>query len=317
MAAPWETPISTNYKGYDIYELPPNTQGFAALELLNIVEVCGPRLGADPAKLGPRSADYWHFLVEAKKLAYADLHKYNGDPDFNAVPTERLISKDYAATLCTSIDMKKARPAAPIETPTSGTVYLTTADSEGNMVSFIYSIFAEFGSGIVVPGYGFVLNDRGAQFSLDPDSPNVIAPGKRPFHTLIPAFVLKDGRPVTSFGLMGGGQQAQGHAQVIIDMVDFGANVQAASDAARFAHNQQRDVLELESELYKLVGAELAARGHQVKSADGVNMGGYQAIRFVPEVAGSYPGAIHPGGPLNGAWVGGSDHRKDGAAVGW
>lgn len=313
----WETPISTNYKGYDIFQLPPNTQGFAALEMLNIVEVCGAQLGVDPSRLGPRSADYWHLMVEAKKLAYADLHKYNGDPDMTPVPTERLISKEYAATLCSSIDMKKARPAPPVETPNNGTVYLTTADSEGNMVSFIYSIFAEFGSGIVVPGYGFVLNDRAAQFTLDTNSPNVIAPKKRVFHTLIPGFIMKDGRPVTSFGLMGGAQQAQGHAQVVVDMVDFGANVQAASDAARFAHSQQRDTLDLESALYDLVGADLAARGHKVRSANGVGMGGYQAIEFVPEVPGTLPGPEKPGGPLNGTYVGGSDHRKDGAAVGW
>ena len=313
----WETPISTNYKGYDVFELQPNTQGFAVLEMLNIIEVCGPRLGADPAKLGPRSPDYWHLMVEAKKLAYADLHKYNGDPDFNPVPVERLISKEYAAGLCASIDMKKARPAPPVEMPNNGTVYLTTADSEGNMVSFIYSIFAEFGSGIVVPGYGFVLNDRAAQFSLNPSSPNVIAPKKRPFHTLIPGFIMKDGRPMTSFGLMGGAQQAQGHAQVVVNMVDFGANVQGASDAARFAHSQQRDTLELESQLYQLVGPELAARGHQVRSGNGAGMGGYQAIEFKPEVPGTLPGPEKPGGPLNGAYVGGSDHRKDGAAVGW
>lgn len=313
----WETLISTNYKGYDVFELPPNTQGLAALQMLNIVEVCGQRLGVDPAKLGPRSADYWHLIVEAKKLAYADLHRYTGDPAFSEIPTQRLISKDYAASLCQQIDMKKARPATPTQTPIGGTVYLTTADREGNMVSFIYSVYDSFGSGIMVPGYGFVLNDRAALFNLDPNSPNVIAPGKRPFHTLVPAFVMKDGRPLTAFGLMGGAQQAQGHAQVVVNMVDFGANVQAASDAARFTHWQDRDRLDLETELYALIGDDLKARGHKVEAANGEDMGGYQAIQFVPEAAGALPGPERAGGPVNGVYVAGSDHRKDGLAIGW
>lgn len=313
----WETLISTSYKGYDVFELPPNTQGLAALEMLNIVEVCGRQLGVDPARLGPRSADYWHLMVEAKKLAYADLHRYNGDPAFSQIPTQRLISKEYAASLCQQIDMKKARPAATTQAAVGGTVYLATADREGNMVSFIYSVYSGFGSGIMVPGYGFVLNNRAALFNLDPNSPNVIAPRKRPFHTLVPAFIMKDGRPLTALGLMGGGQQAQGHAQVVVNMVDFGANVQAASDAARFTHFQERDQLDLESQLYALIGEDLKARGHNVRSVNGENMGGYQAIEFVPETPGALPGPERPGGPVNGAFVAGSDHRKDGLAIGW
>jgi gamma-glutamyltranspeptidase / glutathione hydrolase len=308
--ATWEAPITTNYHGYDVFEFPPNTQGFAVLEMLNILEICGPKLGVDLAALGPRSPGYWHFMVEAKKLAYADLYAYNADPGFVAVPAEKLISKAYAAGLCKHIDMGKASVPPPNGDPVGGTVYLSTADRWGNMVSFIYSIYDTFGSGITVPGYGFVLNDRGALFSLDPHSPNRIEPGKRPFHTLLPGFVMKDGQPLTAFGLMGGSQQAQGHAQVLVDMIDLGANLQAASDAARFAHAQESNVLSLESGLYELVGAKLKALGHEVVSADGQEMGGFQAISQLP-IAG------------NGAttwprvYKAASDHRKDGAAVGW
>jgi gamma-glutamyltranspeptidase/glutathione hydrolase len=313
----WVEPISTSYRGYDVYEMPPSTQGFAALEMLNIIEVCAPALGLDIAALGPRSPDYWHFMVEAKKLAFADLHRFNGDPDFSEVPVDRLISKDYAATLCERIDMAAAAPASRFDDAIGGTVYIATADAEGNMVSFIYSIYDTFGSGVTVPGFGFVLADRGALFDLDPESPNVIAPGKRPFHTLLPGFLMKDGAPVMAFGLMGGSQQAQGHAQVIVDMLDFGANVQAASDAARFNHYQGPDVLTLETLLYDDVGAELAARGHDVRPADGEDMGGYQAIRYMPIEPGDLPAPVAPGGPLNGVYAAGSDHRKDGGAQGY
>jgi gamma-glutamyltranspeptidase/glutathione hydrolase len=185
--------------------------------------------------------------------------------------------------------------------PVGGTVYLATADRWGNLVSFIYSVYDTFGSGVTVPGYGFVLNDRGALFSLDPKSPNVIAPGKRPFHTLLPGFLMKDGQPVMAFGLMGGSQQAQGHAQVLVSMIDLGANPQAASDAARFSHAQATNTLNLESNLFALVGAALSERGHRVVAANGEDMGGFQAIELMP------------GGVLRGA----SDHRKDGEAVGW
>jgi gamma-glutamyltranspeptidase / glutathione hydrolase len=300
--ATWETPISTNYHGYDVFEFPPNTQGFAVLEMLNILEVCGARLGVDLASLGPRSPGYWHFLVEAKKLAYADLHAYNADPRFVPVPVARLTGKAHAAELCPRIDLARASTPVPNTDAAGGTVYLTTADRWGNMVSFIFSIYDTFGSGITVPGYGFVLNDRGALFSLDPHSPNRIAPGKRPFHTLLPGFVMKDGQPRMAFGLMGGSQQAQGHVQVLIDLIDLGANLQAASDAARFSHAQADNTLSLESNLYELVGAKLAAMGHRVVAANGGEMGGFQAIARLPGGAG---------------YAAASDHRKDGAAVGW
>ncbi len=313
----WETPISTRYRGHDVYEMPPSTQGFAALEMLNIVEQCSAKLGLDIARLGPRSPDYWHLMVEAKKLAYADLDRYNGDPAFSKVPVERLVSKDYAASLCPKIDMNHARPAESTAEAIGGTVYLATADAEGNMVSFIYSIYDSFGSGITVPGWGFVLADRGALFSLDPASPNVIAPGKRPFHTLLPGFLMKDGLPVAAFGLMGGSQQAQGHVQALVNMLDFGANMQAASDAARFSHFQGRDVLTMETGLAEAVGPALTARGHKVKAVDGEEMGGYQAIRFQPLRPGDAPAPTAPGGPVNGIYIGASDHRKDGLAIGW
>jgi gamma-glutamyltranspeptidase/glutathione hydrolase len=323
--ATWETPLSTSYHGYDVYEMPPSTQGFAALEMMNILEVCAPKLGLNLASLGPRSPAYWHFLVEAKKLAYTDLYAFNADPAFANVPVSRLISKSYAAELCGRIDLKKAGTPQPKGDPVGGTVYLAVADRWGNMVSFIYSIYDSFGSGITVPGYGFVLNDRGALFSLDRNSPNLIAPRKRPFHTLLPGFLMKDGLPVMAFGLMGGSQQAQGHAQVLIDMIDLGANPQAASDAARFTHAQATNTLSLESNLYNLVGARLQALGHKVESANGEDMGGFQAIWFLPSrvaaaaTATATPAAIGTGPeqPVAGVYRAASDHRKDGEAVGW
>jgi gamma-glutamyltranspeptidase / glutathione hydrolase len=316
--ANWEEPISTNYHGYDVFEFPPNTQGFATLEMLNIVEVCAARLGVDLAGLGTASPSYWHLLVEAKKLSYEDLYAYNADPGFVAVPVARLIAKSYAEQQCARIDLHKALTPEPKGDPVGGTVYLASADRWGNMVSFIYSIYDTFGSGITVPGFGFVLNDRGALFSLEPRSPNVIAPHKRPFHTLLPGFVMKGGEPLMAFGLMGGSQQAQGHAQVLIDMIDLGANPQAASDAARFSHSQASNTLYLESTLFSQVGAALSQLGHKVVAADGEDMGGFQAIelmRYGHEVGGVRGGSGER--PIDGIYRGASDHRKDGEAVGW
>ena len=300
--ARWVDPISTTFKGYTIHEMPPSTQGFAVLEIMNMLEVCPAKLGLAPDALGPRSADYWHLMVEAKKLAYADLQRFDGDPDYSAVPVARLISKAYAAEQCGRIDMKRAADVAPAAPALGGTAYITTADSEGNVVSLIYSVYDFFGSGVTVPGHGFVLSNRGNAFSLDPKSPNAIAPGKRPFYTIIPGFVTRDGKPFLSFGVMQGGQQAQGQAQVLANLLAFGANVQSASDAARFNHTQQDNVLRLESGLYGLVGADLEARGHKVEETDGSEMGGYQGILIDPRT---------------GAYRGGSDHRKDGMAVGY
>jgi gamma-glutamyltranspeptidase/glutathione hydrolase len=308
--ADWVAPIGTNYHGYDVYEFPPNTQGFAVLEMLNILELCAPKLGVDLAALGPKSALYWHVLIEAKKLAYADLYAYNADPQFAQIPLSKLISKTYAAEQCRRIDLRKASVPEARGDPVGGTVYLVTADRWGNMVSFIYSIYDTFGSGITVPGYGFVLNDRAALFSLNPRSPNLIAPGKRPFHTLLPGFV------------MGGAQQAQGHVQVLLNLIDHGANLQAAGDAARFSHAQATNTVQLESSLYELLGSRLQALGHTVISANGEDMGGYQAISFTPSAASPAPDHAAPHGagaeePIAGVYRGASDHRKDGQAVGW
>jgi gamma-glutamyltranspeptidase/glutathione hydrolase len=315
--ATWEDPISTSYHGYDVYEMPPNTQGFAVLEMLNILEVCAPKLGVNLAALGPRSPLYWHILVEAKKLAYADLYAFNADPSFSQVPVQQLISKTYAEQLCSRIDPNRASTPEPKGDPVGGTAYLSVADRWGNIVSFIYSIYDTFGSGVTVPGYGFVLNDRGALFSLDPNSPNVVAPRKRPFHTLVPGFVMKDGRPLMAFGLMGGSQQAQGHVQVLLDMIDLDANPQAASDAARFSHAQATNVLSLESALYDLVGADLKALGHAVQSVNGEDMGGFQSVTVTPYIGSDEKPRFSPQAPIPGVYRAASDHRKDGAAVGW
>ena len=316
--ATWVTPLTTNYHGYDVYEFPPNTQGFAVLEMLNILEVCAPRLGVNLAALGPTAPDYWHLLIEAKKIAYSDLYTYNGDPGFVKIPVARLISKSYAGEQCQRIDMHKSGTPDSHGDPVGGTVYVAVADRWGNMVSYIYSVYDTFGSGITVPGFGFVLNDRGALFSLRPDSPNLIAPGKRPFHTLLPGFVMKDGQPLTAFGLMGGSQQAQGHAQVLIDMIDLGANPQAASDAARFSHAQATNTVSLETDLYNQVGAALKALGHHVVAASGDKMGGFQAISYVADPTENRAAAAGADQQsVLGIYRAGSDHRKDGAAVGW
>jgi gamma-glutamyltranspeptidase/glutathione hydrolase len=300
--ARWVDPISTTFNGYTVHEMPPSTQGFAVLEMINLVEQCMAPLGLKPASINPKSADFWHLMIEAKKVAYTDLRKYNGDPDFTTVPVARLTSKEYARTQCAKIDMKHAATPDMAAEPLGGTAYITTADSEGNVVSFIYSVYNFFGSGVTVPGYGFVLNDRGAAFSLTPGHPNAIAPGKRPFYTIIPGFVTKDGKPYVSFGVMYGDQQAQGQAQVLMNMLLFGANPQAAGDAARFAHAQRTNRLQIESPAYDAIGADLKARGHDVHSANGFDMGGYQAIMI---------------DPVTGAYRGASDPRKDGAAIGF
>jgi len=300
--ARWVEPISTTFNGYVIHEMPPSTQGFAVLEMMNLIEQCPARLGLTPDRINPKSADFWHLVVEAKKIAYTDLRTYNGDPDFAKVPVAMLTSKEFALQRCAKIDMKHAAALDTSEEPLGGTAYLTTADSEGNVVSFIYSVYNFFGSGVTVPGYGFVLNDRAAAFTLKAGSPNVIAPGKRPFYTIIPGFVTRDGKPFVSFGVMYGDQQAQGQAQVLVNMLLFGANPQAAGDAARFAHAQRTNRLQLESQLYDAIGADLKARGHDVRSANGFDMGGYQAIMI---------------DPVTGAYRGASDPRKDGEAIGY
>lgn len=308
----WVEPLTTSYHGYDVYEIPPNAQGFATLEMLNILEACPTELGLDLAELGPRSPTYWHLLLEAKKLAYSDLYAYNADPRFARVPLDRLLSKKYAARLCRRIDPDRAAKPRVRGGTEAGTIYLTAADRWGNMASFISSVYEAFGSGVGVPDYGFTLQNRGALFSLERDHPNVVEPRKRPFHTIIPAFVMKDGEPVLSFGNMGGSMQPQAQAQELVDIIDLGMNPQAAGDAARFRHDQTTNVTEMESNLYELVGKRLNDMGHDVQSSTGDPMGGYQAIMFTPDDV-----PTNPDGPVAGVYRAGSDHRKDGGAVGW
>jgi gamma-glutamyltranspeptidase/glutathione hydrolase len=306
---------TSNYRGYDLYELPPPSQAWAANEMLNILEACVPKWapGQTLAGLGPRDPKYWHMVVEAKKLAYRDLYKFNADPNFVKIPLERLLSKSYAASLCEGVNPDKALATGPRSTADLGdgdTIVLSTGDSEGNMVSWVNSNFSGFGSGLTVPGFGIVLHNRGGLFSLDPASPNVIAPRKRPFNTLAAGFVMKDKEPVMTITLMGGDMQAQGHAQALVNVFDLGANLQMATDMARFRHDQVRNKLEMETELYRLVGDRLKQMGHDVERINGGRVGGYQSLMFVPT-----PGTNIGG--LRGYYRAGSDHRKDGQAVGW
>src|SRR5947209_3994500 len=230
-SATWVEPVSTNYRGYDVFELPPNGQGIATLQILNILE------GFDLTKWGRNSPETLHAMIEAKKLAWADRAKYYADPDFAKTNVAQLISKQYAAERRKLID-----PAHAAKTVAAGnidhgdTIYMCTADDEGNMVSLIQSNYRGMGSGIVVPGLGFMFQDRGELFSMEPGHANVYAPGKRPFHTIIPGFVMKDGKPWEAFGVMGGGMQPQGHVQVLTNQIDFGLTVQEAGEAARWQH---------------------------------------------------------------------------------
>jgi gamma-glutamyltranspeptidase/glutathione hydrolase len=316
----WVEPVTSRYHGFDVYELPPPSQDWAVLEMLNILESCVPGWvpGQTLATLGPASALYWHVLVEAKKLAYADLFAFNGDPNHVSVPLDRLLSKRHAESLCARVNPARAASSGLPGSADGGgdTIVLATADRDGNMVSWVSSNYEHFGSGLTVPGYGFVLHDRGALFSLDPKSPNAIAPHKRPFNTLSAGFVMKDGEPFMTVTLMGGDMQAQGHAQALVNVIDLGANVQAASDMARFRHSQIRHVLSLESPLYDLVGKTLATMGHTVASVDGSDMGGFQSIMVHPDPR-SAPAGGRPASRPRSIYEAGSDHRKDGGAVGW
>src|SRR6202000_945172 len=241
--------------------------------MLNILQACVAQWapGETLASLGPANPEYWHLLIEAKKLAYADLYQYNADPNFAAVPLAKLLSESYAASLCGKADPQHAStpgPAGNFLMP-GDTIVLSTADADGNMVSWVNSNFSAFGSGVTVPGFGFILHNRGALFTLNPKSPNVIEPHKRPFNTLSAGFVMHNDQPLMTLTLMGGDMQAQGHAQLLVDIFDLGANVQAGADMARFRHSQISNSLSLETPLYDLVGAKLAAMGHSVKSVNG------------------------------------------------
>ena len=317
----WVEPIATSYHGYEVHQLPPPGQGWAALEMLNILEMCAPVHGLNLATLGPSSPDYWHFMVEAKKLAYSDLQAYNADPQFNPPPLNQLLSKTYALSLCERIDMNQAAEPSVIGGLDGGTVYLTTADRWGNMVSLIHSIFSVYGSGVTIPPYGMILHNRGVAFSLDSEHPNVVAPRKRPFHSIIAGFVSRDGEPLMTFGNMGGSVQPETHAQHMVNVIDHGMNIQMTTDAARFTHNQNSNVLSLEHNLFELVGPALGARGHNVRGVDGGAVGGYQGILFTRDPELTPPlfnqQSIDEDLPVNGIYRAGSDHRKDGQAVGW
>jgi gamma-glutamyltranspeptidase / glutathione hydrolase len=310
----WVDLAHATYHGHDIYELPPPSQSWAALEMLNVLEACVPAWapGETLASLGPRSPRYWHFMVEAKKLAFADLIAFNADPHFSKIPLDRLLSKAHAKDLCGKADPAHAsatgRPGA--DETNGDTIVLTTADDQGNMVAWVNSNYSNFGSGLGVPGYGFVLHNRGGLFSLDPKSPNVIAPGKRPYNTLAAGFVMDGSEPLMSLLLMGGDMQAQGHAQALVNIFDLGANVQMATDMARFRHNQVANRLVLEPGLYDLVGKDLAAMGHKLDKPNSDIMGGFQAI--LVQNPDAKPGSAKPR-----VYRAGSDHRKDGQAVGF
>jgi gamma-glutamyltranspeptidase/glutathione hydrolase len=307
----WVELAHTSYHGHEVYELPPPSQAWAALEMINVLEACVPTWapGQTLATLGPRSPQYWHMLVEAKKMAYADLIAFNADPDFVKVPTDRLLSKAQARSLCGKFDPQHASTPGPrgAAADNGDTVVLSTADDQGNMVAWVNSNYESFGSGLTVPGYGFILHNRGDLFSLDPKSVNVIAPHKRPYNTLSAGFVMDGDQPLMSLLLMGGDMQAQGHAQVLVDIFDLGANLQLASDMARFRHSQISNSLTLEQGLYDLVGKDLAAMGHTLHAPSSAGVGGFQAIAVQP--ANSPPAAR--------VYRAGSDHRRDGQAVGY
>ena len=295
----WVTPISVPFRGYRVWELPPNNQGIAALEMLRILETY------DLAAMEHNSAPYLHHLIEAKKLAYADLDRFVGDADHLDMPAEEMLTDEFIAERRSHMNATRAQERVdpgPLRTK-SETIYLAVADAEGNMVSFINSIYDYFGSGVVVPGTGFALHNRGAGFTLAPGQPNTVAPGKRPFHTLIPGFVTRtvNGRDEAymSFGLMGGGVQAQGHVQFLLNHFVFGMDVQAAIDAARFRHYDGQRVA-LEPPIGDDARAALAAMGHELIERPTIVFGGAQAIVR-----------------LQRGFAAGSDPRKDGLAVGY
>src|SRR5437867_3754697 len=327
-ASTWVEPVSTNYRGYDVFELPPNGQGIAALQILNILE------GFDLRVMGRNSPEALHTMIEAKKIVWADRAKFYADPAFAKIPLAGLLSKTYAAERRKLIDPNRAaktvETGVPPANPTASqptrlplqtglldqgdTIYLCTADDEGNMVSLIQSNYRGMGSGIVVPGLGFMFQDRGELFSMDPEHANVYAPGKRAFHTIIPGFVMKDGKPWEAFGVMGGGMQPQGHVQVLTNQIDFGLNVQEAGDASRWQHEGDNEptgekmtesggYVEVESGIPYDTVRELRKKGHDVRFDVG-GYGGYQAIKV----------EMHDGQRV---YLGAGESRKDGMAAGY
>lgn len=306
----WVDPVSVDYRGYRVWELPPNGQGIAALQMLSILEAF------DLKSFGFGSPEHVHLVVEAKKLAFADRARWYADPAFHPAPLEMLLSDAYAdqrrALISMDTAMKSAEPgAAPIQE--GDTIYLTTSDASGMMVSLIQSNYRGMGSGMAPPGLGFIFQNRGEQFALTADHPNRFEPGKRPFHTIIPAFVTKDDKPWLSFGLMGGAMQPQGHAQILINLIDFGMNLQEAGDAPRIHHDGSTEpaggvepmtdggVVQLESGFPIETIRALMRKGHRIEFADGP-YGGYQAIGFDAD---------------SGVYTGASESRKDGHAAGY
>jgi len=299
----WVEPVSTNYRGYDVWELPPNGQGIAALQILNILE------NYDIRKMGFDSAEYIHLFVEAKKLAFEDRAKYYADSNFSSIPTTKLISKEYALERNKLINMNNAAKRFDAGLEDGDTIYLTVADKYGNMVSLIQSNYRGMGSGIVPDNSGFMLQDRGEMFSMDPNHKNSLIGGKRPFHTIIPAFITKDNEPYISFGLMGGAMQPQGHAQIVINLIDFDMNLQEAGDAPRIRHMGSSEptgevmedggYLTLESGFSTDIRNQLTELGHTLKDEKG-GYGGYQAIMLIDDV-----------------YYGASESRKDGQASGY
>jgi gamma-glutamyltranspeptidase/glutathione hydrolase len=305
----WVEPISTTYRGVDVWELPPNGQGITALELLNLLE------RFDLKAMGRDSADFWHAFVEAKKLAFEDRARFIADPAFAKVPVAALLSKDYARDRAARVDMKRAARTVEPGDPRlahGDTTFLTVADGDGMMIALIQSNYTGFGSGYAVEEWGFGIHDRGAQFDLRPGRPNSLEPGKRPFHTIIPAFVTRDGKPWIAFGVMGGDMQPQGHAQVLVNLLDLGMNLQEAGDAPRFYHTDSSEPtgtvmkdggqLALEPGVSDEVRRDLARRGHRIVEASPLAFGGYQAILR---------------DPVTGVLAGASESRKDGCAMGY
>src|SRR5213596_2798222 len=307
----WIDPVSRNYRGYDVFELPPNGQGIATLQMLNILE------GVDLAKMGRNSPETLHAMIEAKKIVWADRAKFYADPAFAKIPLKSLLSKEYATERRKLIDPDHATKKVEAGNPAldrGDTIYLCTADDEGNMVSLIQSNYRGMGSGIVVRGLGFMFQDRGELFSMDPQHANVYAPGKRPFHTIIPGFVMKDGKPWEAFGVMGGDMQPQGHLQVLANQIDFDLTVQEAGDASRWQHEGDNEptgekmtesggYVEVESGIPYETVRELRKKGHDVRFDVG-GYGGYQAIKV----------EMHDGQRV---YVGASESRKDGQAAGY
>jgi gamma-glutamyltranspeptidase/glutathione hydrolase len=305
----WVEPVSTNYRGYDVWELPPNTQGIAVLQMLNILE------GFDLKRHGFGSLEHVHLFAEAKKLAFEDRAKYYADPALSKVPVKELISKRYAAERRKLIDPKRAAKSYDFGNPRlnqGDTIYLTVADGQGNMVSLIQSLYLGFGSGVCPDGLGFTLQNRGSSFDLKEGEMNTYAPGKRPFHTIIPAFVTRDGKPWLSFGVMGGQMQPQGHVQILLNLIDFGMSLQEAGDAARIQHHGSSEptgsVMTDGGNLYLEFGfppeteRDLVKLGHKVGRATPGTFGGYQAILW---------------DATNRVYWGASESRKDGQAAGY